>query len=165
MPPTLSFTLHINRLEHAVQDITSYSRAVRIALNLVIEDVKDIHEMALINQALPALESAVNSVLHINTLAIQNVVDADRGRVTSSLFSVKDLQRVLIKGEKEHQLTPLFASHAIHHYYPLLESFLASDTIVIHVPFKSKDDFDIFHIQPFPFSVSGSVMIMDLPAL
>ncbi len=84
---------------------------MRIALNLVIEDVKSIHEMALINQALPALESAVNSV----TLAIQNVVDADRGWVTS-LFPVKDLR----KGEKELQLTPLFAAHATHHYYPLL---------------------------------------------
>ncbi len=36
------------------------------ALNLVIEDVKGPHEMALINQALPALESAINSVLHTN---------------------------------------------------------------------------------------------------
>ncbi len=137
---------------------------MRTALNAVIEDVKGVHEMALINQALPALESAINSVLHINNLVVQNVVDADRGRVTSSLFPVKDLQRVLMKGEKEHQLTPLFAVHAIHHYCPLLESFLTSDAIVIHVSFKSKDDFDVFHIQPFPFSVNGSVMVMDLPA-
>ncbi len=130
---------------------------------MVIEDVKGIHEMALINQALPALESAVSSVFHINTLAIQNVVDADRGRETSSLFPVEDLQRVLMKGEEEHQLTPLFAAHVIHHYYPLLESFLTSDAIVILVPFKSKEDFYVFRIQPFPFSVNGSVMIMDLP--
>ncbi len=108
-------SLHINRLEHAVQDIASYSRTVRTAFNLVTEDVKGIHEMALINQALTALESAVNLVLHINTLAIQNVVDADRGRVTSSLFPVKDLRRVLMMGEKEHKLAPLFAAHAIHH--------------------------------------------------
>ncbi len=154
--------LHINRHEHAIQDIASYSWAVRIALNLVIEDVKGIHEMALINQVLPALESAVNSVLHISNLAIQNVVD--RGRVTFSLFPVKDLQRVLMKGEKEHQLTPLFAAHAIHHYHPLFESFLTSDAIVIHVPCKFKDDFDVFHIQPFPFPVNGSLMTMDLPA-
>ncbi len=77
---------------------------MRIALNAVIEDVKGIHEMALINQALPALEeSAINSVLHINNLVIQNVVDAHRGRVTCFLFPVKDLQRVLMKEEKEHQ--------------------------------------------------------------
>ncbi len=52
----------------------------------------------------------------------------------------------------------------MHHYYPLLESLLTLDAIVIHVPFKSKDDFDVFHLQSFPFSVSGSVMIMYLPA-
>ncbi len=85
-------SLNISRLEHAVQGIASCSRTVRTALNLVIEDVKGIHEMALINQALPVLESAINSILHINNLVIQNVVDADRGRVTSSLFPVKDLQ-------------------------------------------------------------------------
>ncbi len=115
----------------------------------MIEDVKGIHEMALINQAFPALESAVNSVLHINTLAIQNVVDADvvGWPLLSSLS-------VLMNGEKEHQLTHLFVAHAIHHYSNLLESLLTSDSIVIHVPFKSKDDFDVFLIQPFPFSVS-----------
>ncbi len=85
-------SLHINRLDHAVQDIASYSRTMRTALNLVIEDVKGIHELALINQALPALESAIDSVLHINNFVIQNVLGADRGRVTSSLFPVKDLQ-------------------------------------------------------------------------
>ncbi len=106
-------SLHINRLEHAVQNIASYSRTVRTALKAVTEDVKCIHEMALINQALPALESSISSVLHINNLVIQNVVDADCGRVTSSLFPVKDLQKVLMKGEKEHQLTPLFAAHAL----------------------------------------------------
>ncbi len=84
-------SLHINRPEHAIQDIASYSRTVRTGLNAVIEAVKGIHEMVLINQALHALESAINTVLHTNNLVIQNEVDADRGRVTSSLFPVKDL--------------------------------------------------------------------------
>ncbi len=161
-------SLHTDRPEHAVQDITSYSRIVRTALNAVTEDVKGIHKMALINHALPALESAINSVLHTNNLVIQNAVDADRGRVTSSPFPIKDLQRVLMKGEKETPTNPFVccACHtllldAIH---PLLESSLTSDAMVIHVSYKSEDDFDVFHIQPFPFSANGSVMIMDLPA-
>ncbi len=33
-------SLHINSLEHAIQDITSFSRAVRIPLNLMIKNVK-----------------------------------------------------------------------------------------------------------------------------
>ncbi len=35
-------SLHINRLEHAVQDIASYSRTVRTALKAVIVNVKGI---------------------------------------------------------------------------------------------------------------------------
>ncbi len=142
-------SLHINRLEHVIQDIASFSRTVRTALNAVIKNMKGIHEMAMINQTLHALESTINSVLHTNNLVIQNVVDTDHDRVTSSLFPVKDFQRVLMKGEKEHQLAPLIAAHAIHHYYPLLESFLTSDAIVIHVPFKSKDDSYVFTYNLF----------------
>ncbi len=85
-------SLHIDRPEHVVQDIASYSRTMRTAPNTVTEDMKGLHEIALINQASPALERAINSVLHTNNLVIQNVVDAVHGGVTSSLFPVKDLQ-------------------------------------------------------------------------
>ncbi len=57
-------SLHIDRLEHAVQDIASYSRTVRTVLNAVIEDVSTWNDAD--NQTLPALESAINSVLHTN---------------------------------------------------------------------------------------------------
>ncbi len=40
----------------------------------------------------------------------------------------------------------------------------SSDVIIIHVPLKSKNDFDVFHIQLFPFSVNGLVKVMDIPA-
>ncbi len=41
-------SLYIDRFEHAVQYIASYSRTVRTILNGVIEDVKSLHEMAII---------------------------------------------------------------------------------------------------------------------
>ncbi len=67
-------SLHIDRLEHAVQDIASYSRTLGNALNEVIWNMGNLHEMALVMLALPALESAINSVLHTDNLVIQNVV-------------------------------------------------------------------------------------------
>ncbi len=80
------------------------------------------------------------------------------------LFSLSDLQRALEIGVEDHQLTPLFDLHAINHYYPLLESFLTSEAIVIHVPFQSKDVFDAYQLELFPFSVNDSVMVLDLHA-
>ncbi len=61
-------------------------------------------------------------------------------------------------------MTPLFDLPLIHYYYPLLESFLTSDAIVIHVPFKSQDEFEVYRLKPFPFSLNQSIMELDLPA-
>ncbi len=77
-------SLHISRLEHAVQDIAFYSRTLASSVNELWTG------MELVLQVLFALESAVNSVLHTNALVIQNVVDADCGRV-AFLFSLLEI--------------------------------------------------------------------------
>ena len=93
----------------------------------------DVYHFMTMSQALPALENVVDSMLHTNQLLLQNVVDASRGRVTNSLFPVKDLLRTLAIGRRRYGLKPLFDSRGIQHYYPLLESVLTSDAVVIHV--------------------------------
>ena len=102
-----------------------------------------------LTQALSALENAVHSLVHTNQQIVNNVVDAVHGRVTPALFPVKDFMHVLELGEKEYGLTPLFDIRGIHHYCPLLESFITSDAIVIHVPFQSKDIFEVHQLEPF----------------
>lgn len=47
----------------------------------------------------------------------------------------------------------------------MLESFLTSEVRVIHSPFKSEDEFEAYHTEPFLFSVNGSVMELDLHAV
>ncbi len=80
---------NIARLEQHVHGIASYTATLRLSLNNVLTTIKSLYDLNIIGQALPALENAVNSLLRINALVIQNVVDAARGRVTS-LFLVKD---------------------------------------------------------------------------
>ncbi len=93
------------------------------------------YDFMTISQLLLVLETAVNSLLHTNQLVVQNVVDAAHGRVTPTLFPVKDFIHVLNIGKMEYELKPLFDLEKIHNYYPLLESFLRSEAIVIHVHF------------------------------
>ncbi len=59
-------SLHISRLEHAVENIASYSRTYAIFANEVWSGMENVYHMGVVLQALPALESAVNSVLHTN---------------------------------------------------------------------------------------------------
>ena len=160
-------TLHFNcfrisKLEQHVNDLAQYSTKLQSALNTALNSLKDIYNFMTISQVLPVLENVVNSMLHTNQLILQNVVDASRGRVTNSLFPVKDLLRTLDIGRRQYGLKPLFDSRGIQHYYPLLESVLTSDAVVIHVPFESQDTFEVYQIEPFPFAVNGTIMTIDL---
>ena len=112
---------------------------------------------------MPALENAVNSLVHTNQEIISNVVDAVHGRVSPTLFPVKDFLHALALGEQEYGLKPLFNIKGIHHYYPLLDSFITTEDIVIHVPFQSEDVFEVYQIEPFPFSLNNSIMTLNLP--
>ena len=82
---------NIARLDLHVQDLILFSNAMRSSLNNVLQQATSLHDMLTMNQALSILENTVNSLLHTNLLVIQNLVEAARGRVTSSLFPVKDL--------------------------------------------------------------------------
>ena len=131
-------TLHFNcfrisKLEQHVNDLAQYSNKLQTALNTAFDSLKDVYNFMTISQVQPVLENVVNSMLHTNQLILQNVVDASRGRVTNSLFPVKDLLRTLDIGRRRYGLKPLFDSRGIQHYYPLLESVLTSDAVVIHV--------------------------------
>ena len=54
------------------------------------------------------LENTVTSLLHTNKIIIDNLVDASRGKVTSSMMPVQDLQYAMWVAEKECGLKPLF---------------------------------------------------------
>ncbi len=155
---------NIAKLEQQMHDVASYTATLRSSLNKMLTSIKHIYEMTTIGQALPALENPVTSLLRSNSLIIRNVVDATRGRVTDSLFPVKDLLKILEIGEAEYKLTPLFDDKSVHYYYPLLESFLTSDAIVIHVPFRSTEEFEAYRLEPFPFSVNGIILELDTPS-
>lgn len=154
---------NIARLEMHVHDFVSHLESMRLFINNVAERADAVQDVLIINQGLSVLENIVNSLLHTNMLVIQNLVDAARGRVSSSLFPVKDLLHTLTIGKHDFNLEPLFAPRSIQHYYPLLESVLTSDAVVIHVPFQSQDTFEVHQIEPFPFAVNGTVMVLNLP--
>ena len=155
---------NIARLEQHTLDLEKHANLLRISLNDAFARITTINVLTFVREAISTLEIAATSLLHTNERLIRNVVDAARGRVTSSLFPVKDFLQVLELGSADYNLKPLFDIRGIHHYYPLLESVLTSESIVIHVPFRSKDIFEVYQVESFPFQVNGSVMTLDQPS-
>ena len=151
------------KLDRHISDLGLYVNRLQQGLNRVLATLDSYYHFMVLNQALPSLENAVNSLMHTNKQIISNVVDAVHGRVTPDLFPVKDFMHALEMGEKEYDLTPLVDIRGIHHYYPLLTSFITTDDIVIHVPFQSEDVFEVYQVEPFPFTANDSLITLDLP--
>ena len=154
---------NLARLDQHVKDLGVYVNILQTSLNVVVKDTGRISHILLIMQALPALENHVNSLMHANQLVMRNLVDAVHGRVTPSLFPISDLRHSLRLGKVEHGLNPLFNQNGLQHYYPLLESFVTHEEIVIHVPFQSKDIFQVHQLEPFPFKANNTLMTLDMP--
>ena len=154
--------VRLAKLGQHVDELGTYANRLKLALDKILSSVDSVYEFMVIHQALPALENSVNTIMHANQQIISNVVDAVHGRVTPTLFPAYDFQHVLELGKKEYGLTPLFDIRGIHHYYPLLTSFITRNDIVIHVPFQSKDLFNVYSIFPFPFSANNTLLTLDL---
>lgn len=155
---------HIATLFAHVKDLLGHTNTLRTLLNSALVRLHSLEDFFLLDQSLDILETSVDTVLSRNSLLIQNLVDASKGRVTSSLLPVADLLSTLKLGKDAYNLQPFFNEDSIEHYYPSLESVLTVDAVVIYIPFQSSARFLAYEITPFPFSVNRSVLLLDLPA-
>ncbi len=73
-------------------DIHSYTCRLVASLSTAMNKF---NRLLVFEQALSTLQTAVSSLLHTNSVMVQNIVDASRGKVTSTLFPVKDFLHVL----------------------------------------------------------------------
>ncbi|XP_045105173.1 uncharacterized protein LOC123500547 [Portunus trituberculatus] len=154
---------HIASLESHLKDLLGHTNHLRSVLNDAIVRIAELTDFVLVDQSLEVLESALDAMLSYNSVLIQNLVNASRGIVTAALFPVADLIKTLDIGQTIFKLQPLFNRDIVEHYYPILETVLTLEAVVIYVPFKSMDTFHAYEIIPFPFSINTSVLILDLP--
>ena len=155
---------NIARLDNNLHVMINYTNILREAIYRHTTVMDFLLKDSEVTLALPMLENALNSILRTNDQVIKNLVDGSIGRVTSSLLPVKDLRHTLEIAKKKYDLTPIFEDSNILHYYPLLNSMLSKDSIIIHIPFKSDNVFDVHRIEPFPFAVNSSIMTLNLPS-
>ena len=158
----------INALQLHLHKLSNFTNAfVKEVKRVHLANIKELQIFASITFALDSLETATISFLHANQVIINNLVDAARGRVTASLFPLRDLRRVIsdfTKVTSNYTLYPNFNGRDIMHYYPLLTSMLTTDSIVIHVPFQSGVSYNLYHLAPFPFSLNNTVLQWSNPS-
>lgn len=144
--------------------MANYANTLFNSINTVLLSLNSLHASEVLGKALAALGTGITCILTTNNHIIQNLVDASRGGVTSSLFPFHYLRKLLHAGKHNYKFTPLFNLKTLHHYYPLLKSKITLDAIIIYVLFKSEHLFDVYRMEPFPFLVNGSTITLVFPA-
>ena len=113
---------------------------------------------------LSSVEHYLQQLNQRNEIVLRNIVDAALGHVSSSLLSLQDLRYVLAQAEHQYSLIPIFPKEEIVHYYPLLTSIIASESIIISIPFQSTHKYLVYELEPFPMLVNDSIFALDMPS-
>ncbi|XP_050689040.1 uncharacterized protein LOC126981646 [Eriocheir sinensis] len=145
------------RLHTHIAELLEQTNKMVEVINIVVKQIDQMNQFLLLDQALHVLENVINSVATANQQVISNMVDAAHGRVTPALFPLYDLRTTIHIGYQNYSLKPLFNSDMSQYFYPLIESSLTPDAIIIHVPFQTADVFEAHEIVPFPFSAIRTV--------
>lgn len=75
------------------------------------------------------------------------------------MLSLEQLNVALLVVVDKFRLTPVFEQ--IEYYYPILSTTLASQSILIHIPFSSGTGIHAWEIIPFPLQTDISLVTLD----
>ena len=157
---TLNFK-KVAQLESNVNELLQQVNNLTTSFNEALKRLDMLTSYLVTDQFLHIIETSLNTVVSMNEEIIAYMVDAANGRTTTSLFPVEDLLHTIDIGISNYTLQPLYTGDVIQYYYPLLETILTMDAIIVFVPFKSLDTFEAYQVEPFPFRVNHSIMILD----
>ena len=91
---------NITRLNEGMIKLVNYTNILGASFNKAFLNIDVSYAIDEVLMVLNALENSINTIMHANELVLRNVVDTSRGRVSSSLFPVKDLLHTLTLAEE-----------------------------------------------------------------
>ena len=92
---------------------------------------------------------------------IQDLVLANAGHVTSTLFEIHQLLNITQQAKYEWNFQPFFEENNIALYYPILTSFINNTGVIIDIPFSSELKYHMYNLIPFPMKFNNSIVTID----
>ena len=150
----------------------SQIRHFKVHLNTVVERAKtlsrqfhsistqiaSLENIFLLSYYLNELDSDVHLLQERATTLVASLVNAGLSRVNSQLLPVDHLRAALHHAKSNFSLTPLFKEEELEFYYPLLETTLTENSILVHIPLKSEVMYHAYTVLPFPIMVNNSLL-------
>ena len=163
--------LRVNNIEHSVTRIdtlTEETEDIQFTIDDIIANIEqlsvntdDVKEFLEIFMALDQLYIKIHEVDTGMETLIQDLVMANAGHVTSTLFPISQLLNITRQARSEWNFQPFFDATNIALYYPILSSFINDSGVIVDIPFSSELKYHIYTFIPFPMEFNGSIVTID----
>ncbi len=161
----------VNNIENSVSRIDTLKEEtedIQLTLDEMITNIEQIgmnnsnvKEFLEIFMVLDQLYININEIDNEMEQLIQDLVTANAGHVTSTLFSIPQLLKITQQAKDEWNFQPFFNATNIALYYPILNSFINDTGVIIDIPFSSELQYHIYNFIPFPMKYNGSTVTID----
>lgn len=163
--------LRVNNVENSVSRIDTLQEETEDIQFTIDEIITNIEQININNSNVKefleifiALDQLYIKITEVNTemeQLIQDLVMANAGHVTSTLFSISQLLNITQQAKDEWNFQPFFDATNIALYYPILNSFINITGVIIDIPFSSELQYHIYNLIPFPMKFNGSLVTVD----
>ena len=163
--------LRVNNIENSVSRIDTLQEEtedIKLTIDEMITNIEQINinnsnvqEILEIFMTLDQLYIKIHEVDAEMEQLIQDLVMANAGQVTSTLFSISQLLNITQQAKDEWNFQPFFDEINIALYYPILSSFINNTGVIIDIPFSSELKYHIYTLIPFPMKFNGSIVTVD----
>ena len=150
------------RLTKGVNEMVTQFNTMTEALNNSSLNSSLFHRTVLFLSQLDLLETTIDRVILAREDVIRDIYLAAESKVGTHMLSPPTLEQVLVDTQARLHLNPIFPPNLVAFYYPLLESSLSLNCILVHIPMKSNLEFSLWTVHPFPFFSNKSMLTLDV---
>ncbi len=151
----------IDVLQEETEDIQLTIDEMINSIESLSTENSNVKESLEIFMVLDQLHIKINELNAEMEQLIQDLVMANAGHVTYTLFSISQLLNITQQAKYEWNFQPFFDSNNIALYYPILNSFINDTGVLIDIPFSSELRYHMYNLIPFPMKFNSSIITVD----
>ncbi len=149
-------------IQATMLDITNKTNQLDVLSQNYTRNIAERWNHVLMMESVDRVERALSHFQRATDTLLTDLGNAQRGIVTTSMLPVNDLCTALNEGITHYHLTALYELTNLRDYYRVIESSLGRNYFLVHIPMRSDEEFDAYHLIPFPLRLEGKTVELAL---
>ena len=137
-------------MEKKLGEVINSVNTLNDVVGNIAEDLDRTNKILYLFTSLRAIESDLDYNIEKVKADINKIVAASTGKVTAELLPVQNLVELLNRNHLSEGYVPLYWGEQLFNYYSLMKAYLSSEAIIVEIPVRLGEEYNLLKIIPFP---------------